>query len=95
MLEIGDKHAGGIIFFLDGKGGGKVVSKIGEYNWYEAAEITNALSKNGFSDWHLPSIDELKLINDNLYKKGLGGFDEYGTYWSSTGFLDEEKLDLM
>lgn len=48
----------------------------------KAAKICDTLTLGGFSDWYLPSIDEL----DTLFNKKnlVGGFQEYGWYWSST-----------
>jgi len=48
-----------------------------------AAQLCVALNINGFNDWFLPSIDELSLMSENLYRKGLSDFTE-DWYWSSS-----------
>jgi hypothetical protein len=48
-----------------------------------AARICDTLQFNGFSDWFLPSKDELFLMRKNLQQKGYGGFSNM-TYWTST-----------
>ena len=39
-----------------------------------------------FTDWFLPSRDELSAMQTQLYLYGVGGFAS-GTYWSSTEFI--------
>jgi TonB-dependent SusC/RagA subfamily outer membrane receptor len=48
-----------------------------------AARLCYDLEMNGYSDWYLPSIDELLLMYTNLHSKGSGSFDDH-FYWSST-----------
>ncbi|MCL2602166.1 MAG: DUF1566 domain-containing protein [Treponema sp.] len=53
----------------------------GENN--RAAQICTAMNINGFTDWFLPSKDELDLMYVNLEKNSLGSF-ELTWYWSSS-----------
>jgi TonB-dependent SusC/RagA subfamily outer membrane receptor len=48
-----------------------------------AARLCYDLEMDGYSDWFLPSIDELLLMFTNLRSKGSGGFKDC-FYWSST-----------
>lgn len=52
-----------------------------------AATLCKNLKIKGFSDWFLPSKDELNLMYTNLKKKGLVSFGE-GVFWSSSQSYD-------
>ncbi|AEJ02506.1 hypothetical protein Nit79A3_2752 [Nitrosomonas sp. Is79A3] len=47
-----------------------------------AAELATNYELNGYTDWFLPSLEELNLIRRNLFPLELGGF--LGGYWTST-----------
>ena len=56
--------------------------------WDEAKSYCENLSLSGFSNWRLPTLDELKMITD-LSKKKLVINDNFtntasSVYWSST-----------
>jgi uncharacterized protein (TIGR02145 family) len=48
-----------------------------------AARLCYELELNGFSDWYLPSSDELVQLYNNLISVKIGNFSS-GRYWSST-----------
>lgn len=49
-----------------------------------AAKLCADLVLNGYSDWHLPSKYELRILYTN--KAILGGFSSSNAYWSSTEY---------
>ncbi len=59
----------------------RIVSTFGESTNNYAAGIAYNYRGGGYSDWYLPSFDELKKLF--LNKASIGGFSD-GVYWSST-----------
>ena len=48
-----------------------------------AAKVCDELVVDSYEDWYLPSIEELMLMQRELYVQGFGGF-KAAEYWSST-----------
>jgi len=133
---LGSNYQGGIVFYLDGNGGGLIAALndqsfinnnttsglvqwgcygalipgangtaigTGEQNTidivnncgqtYRAAAICANLTLNGYSDWFLPSQNELLKIHQVF---GNNGLNTSGTYWSSTQYniLNAYGLDF-
>ena len=117
-IVIGNTYEGGIIFWLDGNGGGLIAAtgnQLGGEEWgcygtlisgadgtaigtgaqntidIEAgctasgisADICANYTDGTYSDWFLPSKDELNEIKVNLHQQGFGSFNN-DYYWSST-----------
>jgi hypothetical protein len=121
-IVIGSSYQGGIVFYLDGLGGGLTAAPTDQsvsagWGCYEflgadgtaigtgnqntidieagcpiagtAADICANLVLSGYTDWFLPSRDELTLMYQNigpgndLGLGNVGGF-EASIYWSST-----------
>ncbi len=67
-----------------------------------AAYICDDMELNGFTDWFLPSKDELDLMYKNLCAQGLGGFNTTNTanqpwlsyYWSSSQYSNTSAYVL-
>ena len=66
-------------------------------NWNSSATMINSSTQGGFSDWRLPTIDELSLLYQN--KELIGGFQDLEIdgcsgyspiYWSSSKDSEHE-----
>jgi hypothetical protein len=56
-----------------------------------AAKLCYDLVLGGYSDWFLPSLDELGILRQN--RDLIGGFNDYN-YWSSTEYDDGSAWDM-
>jgi Protein of unknown function (DUF1566) len=81
---IGAEYEGGIVFYWNDKTGkhGLIAAEndLGEFNWQQAKDTCANLSLNGYTDWRLPSDDELGSLYAN--RNVIGGF-KLALYWSS------------
>ena len=60
-----------------------LASAIANGSTCEAASFCDNLTSDGYTDWYLPSKDELDMMYVNLHLQGLGSFT-IAYYWSST-----------
>lgn len=77
---------GGIVVY-ESNGHGLIVATadVGKHNWEAAISACEELEVNGFSDWHLPTKEELDTLYMLLKLQGKGGFED-GSYWSSSEY---------
>jgi hypothetical protein len=80
------KNGGYVVWEKYGHGLVAAVCDIGEYNWTDAKNACDELVMNGYSDWYLPGIDDLRHLYRNLHQAGIGGFNGVNNtyYWSSS-----------
>jgi hypothetical protein len=79
------KHGGFVVFEENGHGLVASITDIGNMDWNSAKTACEELILNGYSDWHLPSEEELNSVYVNLAQVGVGGFAS-AYYWSSTEY---------
>jgi TolB-like protein len=83
--NIGDRGPGGgtIFFARDGRYM-ECSGELGSHSeWRIAAQLAGNYDGGSYSDWRLPTIDELELIYTNLHLRNLEKFFN-GFYWSSS-----------
>ena len=76
------KNGGFVVYEKNGHGLVAAITDLGELDWNSAKTACEELILNGYSDWHLPSKEELNSVYVNLKQIGVGGFADDG-YWSS------------
>jgi hypothetical protein len=91
--QLGEAFGGGTIFYVDATqehgliaapsdiSGHSGTYPEGYFTWIDARANCDALTAGGYTDWHLPSITELKLLNN---QKGIISGIMIDTYWSSS-----------
>ena len=89
------------------KGAGLMVQKsdlsAAANNWNSSNTMANSSTLGGFSDWRLPTVDELSILYQN--RDVIGGFrvvtnlstcnDEVPIYWSSTVGSESGKYKVV
>jgi hypothetical protein len=68
------KFGGYVVYEKDGHGLVASIIDLKQMNRNLATIACDNLVFNGYSDWHLPSRDELSSIYENLHLLGIGGF---------------------
>ena len=98
-LQIGDLHAGGIVFQINENGSGLVAAmedSEGWHNWGQAFTQACTYNSEGYG-WYLPSLEELELmyitIGQGSPEGNIGGFAN-NWYWSSSEYDDNYGYDL-
>jgi hypothetical protein len=96
IFNVGDEGPSrGYIFFAEN---GRylecsfVIDGVGRVNWEAAQNAVKNYRGGRFSDWRLPTIDELELIYNNLRLQSIGGFN-LDRFWSSE--QDEDNEDYV
>ena len=75
------KRGGVIVYEKDGHGLVAAPTDLGGMDWDSAKKACANLVLNGYSDWRLPTREELYQLYLNMDK--IGGFTDID-YWSST-----------
>lgn len=85
FLKIGDiGPGGGLVFYIEGTRAWECSEVLGASNWEGAKTLCSEYRGGGYSDWYLPSKDELNLVYINLRRTGkISGNDGY---WSSSEY---------
>ena len=82
------KHGGFVVYEENGHGLVAAITDLGSMDWSSAKTACDELILNGYSDWHLPSKEELNALYVNLKQLGVGGFAD-NDYWSSTEYYKD------
>ena len=77
---------GGHVFHIDGPKAYEVSGVLGKHQWAEAEKVAEGYRGGVFSDWRLPTKEELNLVYQNLRKPGIitGTGDDW--HWSSSQY---------
>jgi hypothetical protein len=73
----------------------KIIDTYGLFSAPYAARQCREVIIGDYSDWILPSYDEMDYMRTNLAKQGVGGFSNNSFYWSSTEDSKNKAYVLM
>jgi TolB-like protein len=76
---------GGVVFFAEGDSYMECSEILGFYTWEQAKSAARNYRGGGFTDWRLPTEEELNLMYKNLREKNIGGLGD-NIYWSSSEY---------
>jgi PKD repeat protein len=92
--QVGSVYEGGYVFQINSDGTGLVSSQnySGSQNgfygptdtWSNAMANASSYVSGGYSDWRMPTINELTAMRNNLYLNGNVGNFNTGYHWSSS-----------
>lgn len=88
--KVGDKVTGGYVIYKSADGHGVMLAdtfRQEPVTWFTAEDYCADLNHNGYTDWRLPTVEDLQNVYQNAYKKGVGRFyDPTGStpYWGVT-----------
>lgn len=84
-LKIGQTYQGGKIFYIDNTGKHGLIVAPKDFSetatWDKAKQLCKSYRGGGYSNWYLPTKDELNMLYE--LKDVIGGFTP-SYYWSST-----------
>lgn len=82
-IKIGDiGPGGGMVYYIEGNKCYEVSELLGQGTWEEAKSMCSSYRGGGYSDWYLPTKEQLNLIYQNLRRTGKISGDSW--YWSSS-----------
>lgn len=91
-LKIGDVGpGGGIVFYIEGNRAWECSELLGQATWDGANTMCRNYRGGGYSDWYLPTKDELNNIYQNLRRTGKIAGNEW--YWSSSSYSYDTAWD--
>lgn len=82
------KNGGYLVYEKDGHGLVISLIDLSEFNWVDAKAACEDLMQCGYSDWRMPTKEELEVIQFEIFNKGIGNLSNY-KYWSSTEHSDK------
>jgi TonB family protein len=85
------KYGGFVVKEYDGQGLVAAITDLGLMDFNSAKTACEELILNGYTDWHLPSKDELNAVYFYLYQNGIGFINKSKwdkAYWSCSTEYD-------